>query len=240
MKNRNITFFETPYKHWVIDNFLLKDDANTLADLFPKPTPDWYTYDNVFEKKRAQDQIYKMPSAHALTLLIHNAWPWLKELEEITGIKGLIGDPAFRGGGLHNIEPGGKLDVHADFNYHKDLKLHRRLNMLLYLNKKWDPSWGGQLELWDKEMTECVKKIEPILNRCVIFETTSWSFHGHPEPVGCPAGLSRKSMAWYYYTADRPESELQAPHSTKFQRRPQDPIDPQTERLRERRNEGRL
>lgn len=235
-----ITAFVEPFRHWVIDDFLTKDDADMLSDLFPDADNNWYEYRNIFEKKRALDKIEFMPSAHALTLLYLNSAPWVYVLENITGIKGLIGDPAFRGGGLHQIYPGGKLDVHADFNFHQHLKLDRRLNMLLYLNKDWRPEWKGQLELWPTDMSECRIKIEPIFNRCVIFETTDWAFHGHPENLDCPEGRTRKSMAWYYYTNGRPEHEKTPPHSTKFQKRPGDDESGEIERLRELRNKGRL
>ena len=76
---------------------------------------------------------------------------------------------------------------------------HRRINVLIYLNEKWDDNWGGQLELWDKKMKNCVIKISPIFNRCVIFNTDYNSFHGHPEPMTCPKNIYRKSIALYYY-----------------------------------------
>ena len=73
-------------------------------------------------------------------------------LEELTGIKNLIADKTLYGGGLHQVERGGKLDIHADFNIHKKFKWHRRVNLILYLNKNWKPEYNGYLELWDKDM----------------------------------------------------------------------------------------
>ena len=54
----------------------------------------------------------------------------LEFLETLTGIDGLVPDPYFAGGGLHQIVRGGFLKVHADFNWHPKLRLDRRLNML--------------------------------------------------------------------------------------------------------------
>lgn len=84
------------------------------------------------------------------------------------------------GGGLHELRNGGYLNVHADFNRHPKLKLDRRLNVLIYLNKDWISEYGGELQLWDKEMKNCEKKIIPIFNRMVIFSTTDFSYHGNP------------------------------------------------------------
>jgi Rps23 Pro-64 3,4-dihydroxylase Tpa1-like proline 4-hydroxylase len=138
----------------------------------------------------------------------------------LTGIQDLISDPFYRGGGLHNILPGGKLGVHADFNKHQKYDLDRRLNLLLYLNKDWKEEYGGHIELWDKNMQKCVKRVLPIFNRVVIFTTTDHSFHGHPDPLNCPNPMSRKSLALYYYTHGRPEEDESQTHSTLFKLRP--------------------
>ena len=149
-----------------------------------------------------------------------NGSVFLQFLEQLTGIDGLIPDPYFGGGGLHQIERGGYLKVHADFNWHPKLRLDRRLNLLLYLNKDWKEAYGGHLELWSRNMTRCVQRILPIFNRCVIFSTTDTSYHGHPDPLRCPPSITRKSLALYYYTNGRPEQEQSAPHDTLFQERP--------------------
>jgi Rps23 Pro-64 3,4-dihydroxylase Tpa1-like proline 4-hydroxylase len=138
----------------------------------------------------------------------------------LTGIKGVIPDPYFVGGGLHQIKPGGKLAVHADFNHHEKLNLERRINVLIYLNKDWKEEYGGHFELWNKEMTRAEQKVLPVFNRCAIFSTTSISYHGHPNPLACPPDRTRKSIATYYYSNGRPEEEVRDSHSTLFVRRP--------------------
>jgi Rps23 Pro-64 3,4-dihydroxylase Tpa1-like proline 4-hydroxylase len=119
-------------------------------------------------------------------------------LEGLTGISGLVADPHYRGGGLHQILPGGRLGIHADFNFYPKLKLYRRLNVIVYLNQNWQESYGGHLELWDKATLKSVKRVLPTFNRMVVFDTSSKSLHGHPEPLTCPEGRSRKSLALYY------------------------------------------
>ena len=141
-------------------------------------------------------------------------------METLTGIENLISDPYFLGAGLHQIPRGGKLAVHADFNRHNKFPLDRRLNILVYLNKDWKEEYGGHLELWDRDMSKC-KKIAPLFNRMVVFPVTDWAYHGHPEPLTCPEGRTRKSIALYYYTNGRPENEVKkGKKSTQFVPRP--------------------
>lgn len=127
-----------------------------------------------------------------------NSGPVLGWLEQLTGIQNLLVDPSFFGAGLHRIQAGGFLEVHADFNHLKRYDLERRINLLLYLNKAWQPEHNGSLQLWDRR--SAVKSIGPVFNRCVIFSTTKSSLHGHPEPFSPPLGMSRHSIALYYYT----------------------------------------
>jgi hypothetical protein len=69
------------------------------------------------------------------------------------------------------------------------------------------------------------EKILPIFNRMVIFSTTDFSYHGHPEPLTCPEGWTRKSLALYYYSNGRPAEEIaETAHSTIFQARPGEDI----------------
>ncbi len=129
-----------------------------------------------------------------------NCGAFLGFLEKLTGICGLLPDPSYFGGGLHKILTGGFLEIHADFNHLKRYDLERRLNLLLYLNKDWQPSYEGDLELWDRPSMTRVTAVAPVFNRCVIFSTTAESLHGHPAPLATPSGMERMSIALYYYT----------------------------------------
>ena len=140
--------------------------------------------------------------------------------QELTGIKGLIPDPYFEGGGLHETKRGGHLGVHADFNVHERLRLERRLNLLVYLNEDWADDYGGQLELWNKDMSDCAVRVKPVFGRAVIFNTALDSFHGHPDPLACPADRSRRSIATYYYTAAEEGIALLPKRTTNFRSRP--------------------
>ena len=149
-----------------------------------------------------------------------NSAPVIAFLERLTGIEGLVPDPHFVGGGLHQIERGGHLKVHADFNRHPRTQLERRINLLLYLNRDWKDEYGGALELWNRDMSACEARILPLFNRCVVFSTTETSYHGHPEPLNCPEGWTRKSIALYYYAREPAGDNEGGEHNTLFQVRP--------------------
>jgi hypothetical protein len=210
-----------PFAHIYFDDFLPTKAAEAALRDFPEPRQvKWSEFDSPQEKKLAFDVVERLPVGVRDVLYFMNSRPMLEFLETLTGINGVIPDPYYIGGGLHQIKPGGKLAVHADFNHHLRLNLERRINVLIYLNKDWKEEYGGHFELWNKEMTAAEQKILPIFNRCAIFSTTSTSYHGHPNPLSCPPDRTRKSVATYYYSNGRPEEELRDAHTTLFVRRP--------------------
>jgi Rps23 Pro-64 3,4-dihydroxylase Tpa1-like proline 4-hydroxylase len=213
-----------PYPHIYFDDFLPVEVAEAALRDFPEPKEaDWFVQTDVNQRKKlAFDVVEKLPSSIRDVLYFLNTRPMLKFLETLTGISCVLPDPNYTGGGLHQIRPGGLLEVHADFSYHKGLRLDRRINVLIYLNKDWKEEYGGHFELWDREVKRAEKKILPLFNRCAIFSTTSVSFHGHPVPLACPPDRNRKSIATYYYSNGRPEEdpELTHKHEVAFQQRP--------------------
>jgi hypothetical protein len=210
-----------PFPFIYFDDFLPLEAAEAAMREFPEPKQlAWSEFSTPTERKLAFDVVEKLPPAVRDVLYFLNSRPMLQFLEVLTGIKHVIPDPYYVGGGLHQIKPGGNLEVHADFNYHAQLQLDRRINVLVYMNKDWKEEYGGHFELWNKEMTHAEQKILPLFNRCAIFSTTSTSYHGHPTPLSCPPDRTRKSIATYYYSNGRPEEEVGDSHSTLFMERP--------------------
>ena len=212
-----------PFPHIVIDDlfdetildYILKDFSNDLS-------LNGDEFDNKAEKKISLNNTENLSINTNNFINFLNSNFFIKYLQKLTGIKEtLIPDPLLIGGGLHELRNGGFLNIHSDFNRHPKMKLDRRLNILIYLNKNWHDNNGGQLELWDKEMKNCVQKILPTFNKMVIFSTTDFSYHGNPNKVNVNDGASRKSIALYYYSNGRPSSERKLGlHSTIFRKRP--------------------
>tara|TARA_R110001583_G_scaffold170891_1_gene324350 strand:+ start:13072 stop:13914 length:843 start_codon:yes stop_codon:yes gene_type:complete len=172
--------------------------------------------------KRTENDIMNMGPATRRFIGDLNSRNFCTFLEKLTGIESLVPDPYLEGGGLHNTKKGGFLKIHTDFNWNSKLKLNRRINVILYLNKNWETSWGGGLQLWEKDMSRKAVEVEPAFNRMVIFNTSDYSYHGHPDKLACPETNSRKSIAMYYYTNGRPECEIKYGRTTdtNYQKRP--------------------
>lgn len=209
-----------PFAHVVLDDFFDPELLDRVLAEFPRPGAiDWQRFDNAQEIKLASAAESTFGPVTRLLLYHLNSITFLEFLSKVTGIANLISDPCFDGGGLHQIVRGGKLAVHADFNKHPRYGLDRRLNVLVYLNRGWREEYGGALELWDREMTRAEAKIFPLFNRLVIFGTTDFTYHGHPEALQCPPELTRKSLALYYFSNGRPAEEISGEHSTLFKAR---------------------
>jgi hypothetical protein len=208
-----------PFPHVVFDNFLPADRLRAAVDEFPGPQDiPWQLFeDGGRTLKLASENQQHMGELTRQLFAELNGAVFVDFLERLTGVPGVVPDPYLVGGGLHQIEPGGFLDVHADFNIHPRTRLHRRLNALIYLNEDWQDDWGGQLELWDSNMSRCVQRIAPVFNRCVIFSTDRSAFHGHPQKVACPPGRNRRSLALYYYSQTPAPGEDAGSHSTLYQ-----------------------
>ena len=193
------------FPHIVLDDFL---DGNILAEAlasFPPIRDDaWIHYIHYNEKKGGLNKREYIPEVLRHVIDELNSPLFVNWLTQVTGIEGLMADPGMEGGGLHQIERGGYLNIHADFTAHPHHRMwRRRVNVLVYLNPDWKEEYGGQLELWTKDVDRCFEKVLPLFNRCVIFNTDSDSFHGHPDPLTCPPDRTRKSIALYYFTEEK-------------------------------------
>jgi Rps23 Pro-64 3,4-dihydroxylase Tpa1-like proline 4-hydroxylase len=187
----------------VIDDFLPMDVVTRLCQAFPDAVEVDHELYNIGYRGSMKRQYSPENCGTYARHFFHflNSAPFLEFIGGVCGITGILGDPYFEGGGFHETMMGGKLGIHRDFRIQKRLALLRRLNFILYLNEDWKTEFGGELELWNRDMSCRVKKVAPIVNRCVIFATDDRSFHGHPEPLNCPPNRSRRSVAAYYYTA---------------------------------------
>ena len=209
------------FPHLVLDDFF---DAALLREAvadFPRISDDgWIHYQHVNENKGGLNKRDVIPPKLLSIIDTLNGPDFVGWLARLTGIAGLMPDPSLEGGGLHQINPGGFLNIHADFTVHPHHKMwRRRVNVLLYLNQDWREEYGGKLELWTKDMQRCFEDVLPVFNRCVIFNTDADSYHGHPKPLTCPAGMTRKSIALYYFTE---ESVTPRKIATNYRARPED------------------
>ena len=215
------------FPHFSIDNFLEERFADRVHDAFPsyehaKKLGSSFTGVNERGKYQITDSAaFAEPVAELNRAL--SAPQFLDLMSYVFDIPDLLADDQLSGGGIHQTGPRGLLDVLVDFNYLPDRELHRRLNILIYCNTDWRPEWGGNIELWDKEVKTCFLSLPPVFNRCVVFETNEISYHG-VTAVNCPEDRARKSFAAYYYTREAPAHWDGKPHSTLFKARPDEVV----------------
>jgi dTDP-glucose 4,6-dehydratase len=238
----NNTFINAiPYEHIIIPNFLNTEYAEKIFSEFPTNinSSNWYEYNNPIEKKYANDKINIMPRCIKKLFNLLSCKEIIKKINLLTGIENLEYDPYLHGAGLHIHSKGGKLDLHLDYEKHPYLNKERRLNIILYMSKDWQEEWNGETQLWDKELTTCIKKSPVIFNSAIIFKTNEKSWHGLPEEIKCPEGVLRKSIAYYYISSldSIPDENIigndGSGYRTKatFRKRPEDPYDELKEKL---------
>lgn len=222
LSNLNESFSNAePFKHIIIDDFLEETAINKLCKDFPPFDKSKAINENGdIGPKCVHTDIASISSFYEKFDKHIRSRAFIDHIEDITGIKDLVIDRRMYGGGTHENVDGAELDVHVDFNYDTETNYHRRLNLLLYLNEDWDEEWGGAIEIisnplnfYKKNMIS--KSYNCIKNRCLIFETNEYSWHGFKK-IKMPQNIvnSRKLISIYFYTKDRPESEIVANHGT--------------------------
>jgi hypothetical protein len=211
-----------PFPNGVFDGLFDDEMLRAAERSFPGPFeqhwspnagPFWHRYDNPREGKLEVRHKMVLPPDVQAVIDIMNGEQFVASLRLLTGISDLFDDKGLGGGGMHMIEPGGRLHVHIDFNK-TGPDTFRRLNCLLFLNEGWQESWRGDLQLWDRGGLR--KRIYPTFNRLAMFSTSDSSWHGHPEPLACPQGRFRKSIATYYYSHQPPPDWREWVHGTEW------------------------
>ena len=219
-------FSLNPFPHFFIDNFFDDKFIKRIISSFPSINSNLWDISNdkdIEVKMRSKwESEFDIPENIVDAVRVMNSSYFLKALSKTMNINKLMPDPYFTGGGLNVTARGGLLDVHVDGNYHDASGLNRRVNAILYLNPNWEKDWGGEFGLYDNKGENLVKKISPINNRLIVFDTNDFSFHGLPEPLNFPKGQFRRSIILYYYTKEpRPNSDvsIEKPHSALWKKR---------------------
>jgi hypothetical protein len=206
-----------PFRHLMLDGLFSEAVLDGILDEFRDVSwDDWVRYDNANERKRGMRPNTQLgPASQAYVNAIHSGL-FVDFLTYVTRINGLLPDPTLKGGGLHEIPQGGKFAVHIDFTKHPVTRLDNRLVLITYLNRGWQPSYGGALELWSAGRGQRVVEVQSIFGRSILFDQSPQSWNGHPNPVSAPAGRTRRSIAAYYYTNGRNDMASTVDHSTIF------------------------
>ena len=205
-----------PCKHLSIEGFLRPEIADQLYANFPSINTLNVKRKSLNEDKSEDYHFERWHPVFTQVREVIKSDEFCQWMSKLTGIDGLMTTTDSLGSGVHQGKNGSFVDVHVDVNMNPEKGLWRRINLLIYLNKNWQDHYGGDLELWDKEMKNCVHKIPPSHNRAVIFYTDDNSPHGY-SAIDVPEGETRKSFYTYYYT---PIGEVFSYRDSKFIPRP--------------------
>ncbi len=186
----------------MIDNFFTADVYASICNEFGPVDSTWDRYWNPLEKKYAYKQISTKPTVSRVFGELQSP-EIISIFASLSRISNLEADDTLHGAGLHYHPRGGKLDMHLDYSIHPQTGKERRLNLIVYLNDAWDPSWKGALELWDSDFAGCKVSVPPLPNRAILFQTSDISYHGIPYPIQCPETTGRRSLAMYYVSPIR-------------------------------------
>ncbi len=215
-----------PFRHICIDNFLEDQFAERLLVEFPSFDRKLSINEEGAQSlKSVNTKIREISPAYEELYAFISSQPFLEFMSRLSGIPDLLLDPKMFGGGTHENRHGQELDPHIDFNYAEDHGLHRRLNLIVYLNKDWKTEWGGAIEIHSNPRqpeTNQIRAFDPLFNRAVMFETNEISWHGFPliQLPEAERERSRKSISIYLYTKDRPAGEIAPSHGTFYVQRP--------------------
>lgn len=210
-----------PFRHVIIDDFLKPEVAVALLEEFPAFEKGNYIGDDGQPGgKSTVDRIRALGPAYRTLDEVIQTREFLDFVGNVTGIPDLIYDPYYLGGGTHENRHGQGLKAHIDFNYHPGERWHRRLNLIVYLNHEWDEAWGGMFDFYRDPYADPspAVRVAPAFNRCVIFETNEYSWHGF-DLIHMPEEkqhITRKSVALYFYSKDRPAEEVAGRHTTHY------------------------
>lgn len=221
-----------PFEHIVIDAFLSAEYANKLNQLFPSDYDKWHKYENPLEVKYAFDDIDALPDELKHYFYFLSSASVLSKIQQLTGIEDLEYDEYLHGAGLHSHTENGKLNIHLDYEKHPYSGKERRINIILYLSKEWNSEWNGANELWNNDVTKCIKKTEIKFNRAIIFKTNDISWHGVPDKIICPKDVFRMSLAYYYVSPlNNSNQNKKYRQKAKYTKRPEDPYSNNLEKL---------
>ena len=204
----------SPVPYTIIDNFFPEELFKTLSfEVDFLQESDWTVFSNDASYRKECRNFASTPRIQSMAYSFQGS-AFLKWIEQVTGLDKLVADPHYRGGGITRVSRGDSLGLHNDFNWNEQIRLTRRANLILYMNAEWQTEWGGELELWDFDRTECLVKIEPRPNRLAIWNYDERLIHGAPHPLNCPEHIARQNFIQFYYGSNATHET--PPHRSQF------------------------
>jgi len=205
-----------PVPSATLDTFLPNNFAKRMfVEAQTIPAECWSTFTRKDSLMKECVKLEHMPVARELLAQLHSS-EGLRWLEALTGISGLIPDPYITGAGYSKSWSGDSLKIHTDFNWNEQLKLHRACALIIYLTPDWKPEYNGAFEFWDANKTECVRSVDCLFNRAIIWNDHKRGFHGYPKPIECPENMHRTTFRLFFYTSNSTYKQDDRPHRSLY------------------------
>lgn len=204
------------YSKLEIKNFLPIDVVQSMSaelDQIPLESCKKFTRKDscMYEYNNLDDTPIQDEVVHAL----HSS-TFLKWLQAVTDTVDLIPDPHLIGAGYSKAYTGDSLKIHTDFNWNNQLRLHRRLSVIIYLNEEWNESWGGNLDFYDTDRENVLSRVIPRAGNMVVWSYNNLAYHGYPEPMTNPKGTCRKNLRLFYYVSNASHNNIVQPHRSLY------------------------
>lgn len=198
-----------------IDDLLPDEIARRISAAFPA-TSEMRLMDTFREKKHTSKSLDKFdPIISDITFAFQDKRV-IECVAELTGIKDAVGDPHLYAGGLSAMSRGHFLNPHIDNSHDGEQKNYRVLNLLYYVTPEWFPENGGNLELWDADVTKPIE-VHSLFNRLVLMSTNDKSWHSVNE---VKVDGIRRCVSNYYFSPHSPNG-YETTHVTYFMARPE-------------------
>ena len=198
-----------------IDNLLPEEMARKIFVAYPS-FGEMRLLDTFREKKFTSKSLDKFDPLIADITFAFQDERVIKKVAEITGIADAVGDPHLYAGGISAMARGHFLNPHLDNSHDGEQKNYRVLNLLYYITPDWNPTNGGNLELWNEDVTEAVE-IPSRFNRLVLMSTNDKSWHSVNE---VKTDGVRCCISNYYFSPHSPNG-YETSHVTYFMARPE-------------------
>ncbi len=198
-----------------IDDLLPDELAGRIAAAFP-PEGEMRLMKNFRERKYTSKSLDRFDPLIAGITFAFQDKQVIDMVAGLTGIKNAVGDPHLYAGGISAMARGHFLNPHIDNSHDGEQKNYRVLNLLYYITRDWKTENGGNLELWDENVTTAVE-IPSLFNRLVLMSTNDRSWHSVNRVT---VNGIRRCISNYYFSPHSPNAR-ETSHVTYFMARPE-------------------
>ncbi len=221
-------------RYFTLDNLLPESLALEIYANFPKPK-NMHMLNGLGRLKLKYSHLKDMPQIiRDINASIQDPRV-VKAIENITEVKNLLPDVSRFAGGVSTLMKGFYLNPHIDISHNAENKnFYRAANVLYYVSPNWKLENGGNYEIWDDKVEQCIV-VPSLFNRLLVMETNSVSWHGVSEVL---CDQPRCCIFNYYFSEQSPEGKNFSKTVASFKARPEQKIHRALQNIKEKIKKG--